>query len=234
MRRAALAAVLFAILAGAGAYLAFFKPTPGVNDILPRAAPLSLPKDQLRIVAFGTSLTANQVWPESLSDELTRCFGIETAVHVVAAPGQGSAWALDHIGDVTELDPHLVLAEFAINDADILDGVSLSESYAAHIRISEMLSEAQPETVLTWMTMSPASGPRRWVRPRLAAHYKQYRTIAKDSNAGLIDLWPRWLELPRAERHMGDGLHPDPETAAAVIVPVIVERIAVMYGLTCA
>lgn len=189
--------------------------------------------DPLRIVVFGTSLSANpQVWPDRVAASLSDCSKREVLVERMAAPGMGSAWALGQIEAVQALEPDIVLIEFAINDADILDGVSHKQAAVHHGALLMGLRKAVPDAALVLMTMSPAQGLRGWVRPWLANHYEQYRSFAEEFGVGLIDFYPRWLALDRERRGLAvDGLHPDPETAASVIVPVIEEYLA--EGLGC-
>ena len=114
--------------------------------------------------------------------------------------------------------PDLVLMEFAINDADMRDGVPLAVARAQHDAILARLSQALPDTQVLLMTMSPAHGLRGWMRPLLARHYAQYRDLAEAHGAGLLDLYPRWLAAPPAVRRFGDGLHPGNEAVRAVLL----------------
>lgn len=149
----------------------------------------------------------------------------------VARAGAGSAWGLGAVDEALAARPHLVLVELAVNDADLLDGVPLRRSVANHRAI---LARLRPGAGVMLMTMSPAQGPRGWVRPRLGAYYAAYGPLAAEAGAGLLDLYPRWLALPRAERGLGaDGLHPEGEVAAAVIVPPLVEAVAAALGRDC-
>lgn len=197
------------------------RPAPEVRDI-PMRDPL--PDGPLRIAVFGTSLSAPpQTWPDTLADVLTSCRGYPIAAQRIVGPGKGSAWALGQIARVAETSPDLVLIEFAINDADFRDGVSLETARAQHLRLIEGLHRALPQVPVVLMTMSPAYGPSGWIRPRLAAYYSQYSELAQEERIGLIDIYPRWLSLPHRDRGLAeDGLHPD----AAVAEKVIVEALA--------
>lgn len=188
--------------------------------------------DSLRIVFFGTSLSASpQVWPDWVAASLSDCSNREILAERMTAPGMGSKWALEQIEALAAREPDVVLIEFAINDADILDGVSLKEAVAQHRDLLRGLREALPDAALVLMTMSPAQGVRGLVRPWLASHYGQYRTYAVEFGVGLIDLYPRWLAIDRDKRGLvADGLHPDPETAARIIVPPIVDYFGSYLG----
>lgn len=208
--------------------------------LLPRGEPL--PQDvrlqvdfsgePLRIVVFGTSLSASpQVWPDRVAASLSECSKRAVVVERVAAPGMGSAWALGQIGVVAAFDPDLVLIEFAINDADILDGVSPKLAAEQHGELLTGLKAAVPGAALVLMTMNPAQGLRGWVRPWLAHHYGRYRSLAEEFDVGLIDLYPRWLAMDRDKRGLAaDGLHPDPEVAARFIAPLVMDFIGPSPG----
>ncbi len=192
------------------------RPAPEIRDI-PLAA--DLPDGALRITVFGTSLTAvPQTWPDSLALRLADCRKRPVDMSRIAKPGMGSAWALGQIDAVAATAPDVVLIEFAINDADFLDGVSLAVARRQHVSLLEGLSEALPDVPLVLMTMSPAYGPRGWIRPRLGGHYGQYHDLAHQGNVGLIDLYPRWLTRTRDDQGLeADGLHPDPSVADVLI-----------------
>lgn len=194
-------------------------PGPAQDRPLPRP----LPAGALTIVTFGTSLTAPpQSWPEALGPALETCRGGPVRVLRVAGPGMGSAWGLEQTRAVAALSPDLILMEFAINDADLKDGVSRRQSAEDHARIVSDMAEMAPAAQIALMTMSPAKGPRGWIRPFLPAHYRAYRGLAADLGLGLVDLYPRWLALPDTQQGLeADGLHPAPEMAEALILPAL-------------
>lgn len=179
------------------------------------------PRDIHQIVALGTSLTARAAWPDTLAERLSDCFGHPVEMTRIAQVGMGSAWGEDQLARLTELAPDLVIMEFAINDADLLDGVSLARSRAHHGAILSGLSDIRPTPLVLQMTMSPATGLRGLVRPRLAGYYSMVRDLAEDADTGLADLYPRWKAAPKAIRIAPDGLHPtDAQTAEILLDPV--------------
>ena len=197
---------------------------PGITD---RERPL-------RITLFGTSLTANYDWPERLAARLATCLPSPSLISRVTRPGAGSEWGLTQVAEVAATTPDILLMEFAINDADLRDGQSLASSTVTHRSLVAALQATLPDTRIVLMTMSTAQGPRGWIRPWLGAHYAMYRDLAAERDTGLIDLYPRWLDLPRANRGLGvDGLHPGPDVAASVIVPVLAEYLAAARGQHC-
>jgi len=152
-------------------------------------------------------------------------------VNVVARPGASVQWGLSQLNAVSATNPDLILIEFSINDADLRDGLSLAAAQRAHGILITGLQAAQPQAALVLLTMSPAQGLRGLIRPRLAAHYRQYRTLAAHHDLGLIDLYPRWRNLPRSARGLQrDGLHPEPEVATGVIVPILMAELLRALG----
>jgi len=232
-------AILGILVALAGATALWLRPpwqTAGAAPPADRAlAPLGLPPDgPLRIVILGTSLShKGQTWPETLVRRLETCLDRPVELRRLTRPGAGSAWGQGQIGAVAKAAPHLVIVEFAINDADLSDGVSLSAAHRQHTALIAGLRRHLPQARILLMTTSPALGPRGWIRPRLAAHYAAYRTLAEEQDVGLADLYPRWQALPDLRRHLPDGLHPRPETAERVIVPELAEIVAAALGKTC-
>ena len=192
------------------------------------------PGRPLRITLFGTSLTANYDWPERLAARLATCLRSPSLISRVTRPGAGSEWGLTQVAEVAATTPDILLMEFAINDADLRDGQSLASSTVTHRSLVAALQATLPDTRIVLMTMSPAQGPRGWIRPWLGAHYAMYRDLTAERGVGLIDLYPRWLALPRDERGLrADGLHPDRDVAARMIVPVLAGYLADAVGHHC-
>lgn len=221
MRRA-LWAVALPGLAGVGLILRLLLPStdPVLGDI-PLVHPL--PEGALRITVFGTSLSAPpQIWPDRLAQRLETCRKTPVMVTRVAGPGMGSAWGLGQVARVVQTAPDLLLTEFAVNDADLRNGISLSRAQAQHRALLDTLQTALPKTQIALMTMNPAYGLRGWARPQLNAHYAAYRDLATAAGVGLVDIHARWRGLSRVEAGLqADGLHPDPETAAGVILDAL-------------
>lgn len=220
MRRAWLACG--AVLLALGAALWVARSVPAPQD---RPAALSLPAGRpLRITLLGTSLSHGEIWPDSLRRALQARLNQPVDLSIMARPGAGSRWGRDQARRAAERAPDWVLIEFAINDADIRDGQSLAGARRSHAALVQDLRALQPQADIVLLTMSPAQGLRGLLRPRLGAHYRQYRELAATLDLGLVDLYPRWRALPGATRGLqADGLHPDPQTAADLIVPVLTD-----------
>ena len=153
---------------------------------------------------------------------------------MVARPGATSRWGLAQVGRVAALEPDLVIVEFAINDADLADGLRLGRSVAVHHTLLGELAALAPEARVLLMTTNHARGPRGWARPRLGAHYAAYAALARRHGAGLLDLYPRWLARARGgEDGLADGLHPSDAAARAVVLPPLLAQLTAA-GADCA
>lgn len=191
----------------------------------------------LRLVAFGTSLTAKASWPDMLATRLETCLQHPVQMIKVAGVGQGSPWALTQMDQVIAARPDLVLLEFSINDADLLDGVSLAGSRARHEALLDQLGAALPETRVMLMTMSPVSGLlQKAKRPRLGRYYGLYRDLAAVRGLPLADLQPRWQQLWDRNPALvpADGLHPHSQVASDLMVPVLTRLIGAGSSPVCA
>lgn len=185
-----------------------------------------------RIVALGTSLTARGDWPDRLAQALSACAGRPVTVGRVARAGAGSNWGRDQAAAVLALAPDLVLIEFAINDADLRDGVSLARARDNHLALIGALEAGRPGLPLMLMTMNRAEGLRGLMRPRLGAHHAQYRDLAAGQGTGqgvgLIDLAPLWaaaLAAGRGAELLPDGLHPTDAGVTEIALPVMEAQI---------
>jgi acyl-CoA thioesterase I len=222
-----------AVIAGLGSL--FLVPPPPEDAVDRPLAPLSLAGDApVTIVFMGTSLTAGDPWPDLVVERLQACVTHPLRAQRIAEGGVTSGWGLSQIEAAIAAAPDLVLLEFAINDADLRRGLSLSDSRDNHRALLARLKEGLPEARIVLMTTNPATGLRRLLRPRLADYYALYRDLAAEMDVGLIDLYPRWLALPRAAQGLTDGVHPAPDSAASVIVPVVTAYLGGLLGKTCA
>ena len=179
------------------------------------------------IAAFGTSLTHSGGWIEPLQEQLTRCFGQPVRVLDFGRDGKTSEWALTSVGQIIEAHPDVVLIEFSVNDAAWFKGFSLRRSRENTTAIIQAIRRALPEARIFLMTISPAIGPRRWIRLNLDAYYSLYQSLATELGIGFIDNRPAWKLLTAKELRQGipDGAHPLPELASRLIVPTITRAI---------
>jgi lysophospholipase L1-like esterase len=193
-------------------------------DIAPPAA-AGTDDGTVTIVILGTSLTKRYNWPTRLSRRLTGCLEKPVRVIPVARGGATSRWGAGQLARVVAPAPDVVLVEFAVNDADLRRGLSLTESARLHRHILRKLSERVPKAQVVLMSMSPAWGIKRLLRPWLVQYYALYPDLATESGAGFIDLFRRWMAYPARAGAFPDGVHPTDKATAEVTVPALLDYI---------
>lgn len=237
-----LALTLVAGLAGAGWVLWHWTgphgPARDLSVWPPPAAPVTAPPGRpLRLLVLGTSLSANRVWPEAVRAHLAACRGGDAELVLIAGPGENATWAVGQLDRVRAAGPvDLVVVEYAINDADITDGISRARARAAHGEILDTLAETSPEAVVTLAALSPAFGLRGVIRPGYDGYRALYAEIARARGVGFLDLDPTWraaLAAGDARALMPDGLHPTPAAVRQVAVPVLAERLGGLLAAPC-
>jgi acyl-CoA thioesterase I len=182
----------------------------------------------LTVVALGTSLTAGGTWVEALPAALGARIGRRVRAVNLGRSGATSRDGLELVDRVIQVDPDVVLIEFAINDAAIHRRVSLRQSVENLTTIVARLKDGAARARLYLMTMNPAVGARRPLRWRLPRYHAAYSTLAAHEGTGYIDNLPAWQALPKAalRRAIPDGVHPSPEFAARVILKNVVSALA--------
>jgi len=215
-----------ALLAALLLVVEFIRPAP-VPDAPQDRALEPLAAEPLRIVVFGTSLSARGGWPDAVAQGLGRCFGAPVEMIRIAQPGGNITWAEGAVAQVLAAAPDLVLMEFAINDADIRDGVRLGESRQRHEAVLDRLGDLP----VMLMTMNTAFGLRGWLRPWLADYYASYREMAAERGLGLLDFAPRWAALPRD--WADDGLHPRDDVQIEMMAGPLIAAIGAGAGKAC-
>lgn len=199
-----------------------------------RALPVRAPTQPLRVTILGTSLTARYDWPEALALALTQCLDKPPEITVIAMSGAASDWGVGQVGRVVASTPDIVLIEFGINDADLRHRISLRVSADLHRQLVSELRAGLPDIAIALMTTNPAYGLRRVIRPRLARYYAQYVVLADKLDLGLVDIYPRWLALPRRTQGLAaDGLHPEQEVASAVFLSALPPFLGRATGVDC-
>lgn len=193
--------------------------------VLPAAARQS---ETLKIVTFGTSLTARGGWQEPLREALSACSGREVTIVNLAKAGMASDWGVTQTDKVLAERPDIVLVEFAVNDAALDRFLSLASSGANMEKIVTDLKAGDSKPAIHVMAMSPVSGLRGWIRPYLSQYEDRHAEIARKLGVGFIDHRPAWARLSADEiaTAIADGTHPDPDTAGRVMLPGLMKALA--------
>lgn len=195
---------------------------------------MAQPGEPVKIVTLGTSLSARGGWQEPLSRALGACLNSEIIVANLAKSGMTSEWGLTQIDKVIAERPDIVLVEFAVNDADVTEFMSLARSAANMGEIVSRLRESKTHPAVYVMAMSPVSGLRGMIRPFLDQYEDMHAEVARKLGAGFIDHRPAWAKLSDEEiaTAIPDGTHPDPATTSRVIVPGLVHALVASGCLT--
>jgi lysophospholipase L1-like esterase len=176
------------------------------------------------MLALGTSLTTRYSWPQLLAEQLGRCLGTTIQMEVLARAGENSSRAIAQFEIRKHRRPDIVLVEYATNDADLLDGISLVDSRINHARLLMRIHDESPKSIIVLMMMSPAFGVRGWLRPQLNEYYEMYRGFDDTKQTISVDIriaWQSFLRGPSAQGSFPDGLHPTEVATNRVLIPVL-------------
>jgi acyl-CoA thioesterase I len=189
------------------------------NSASTASAPLASPSsaEQLRIVAFGDSLTAglgvpaDQSYPAQLQRTLD---GAGYAYRVVNAgvSGDTTAGGVRRVPWILKSRPSIVILELGANDG--LRGLSLQETQANLEQIIQQLQQASVTVVLAGMKIPPNYG-----QDYTAGFEALYRNLAKQYRLTLI---PFFLDGVAASStlNQADGIHPTGEGYRIIVEKV--------------
>ncbi|MDH5453306.1 MAG: hypothetical protein OEX14_08145, partial [Paracoccaceae bacterium] len=179
-----------------------------------------------KIVVFGSSLTRRAVWTGMIGPGLVKCgFGDAD----VTAMGRAAAGSVAGVAMVNAYRPKgidVAILEYAINDADIVDGLSRHDSMKNHRQMIASLRSDHPGVAIVLMATNPVSGMQRLKRPGLMAYYGDYLTLAKEEGVSFFDGPARWSDFSAAKVATPDGLHPEPKIEAVLYGSPLVAMIA--------
>ena len=209
-------------------------PAPGVTQ--PEGALPIVQARPVRILLLGTSLSARGSWSATLEARLAACRSGAVAVEVLARPGHSIRWGRPALQRRLAQGPRpdLIIAEFSINDATLLRGLSLARARAETQGLIADVGEAGIPLYLA--TMSPAFGWNWFERPGHRRYTALYRELAADHGTGLIDTEARWhaLDSSARARALPDGLHPTDAAMQAITVPAFAAALAPLISPGCA
>lgn len=189
---------------------------------------------RVRIVTYGTSLTASCGWPEWFERQLRHEFGCRACVINAAKGGMNSRWGLANVERrVIRRKPDAVFLEFAINDALAELKLSVEESVWDLEQMILRIRDARPRCEIFLLVANPPTGPALAKRPEIAAYEEAYRETARRHGCRLIDLSPRWRRMITYDpdawiRYAPDGLHPTQKASREVTVPWILESLGIV------
>lgn len=217
------------LLAGSAAVLIagtlVFWQAPAPTKIRDRIAPVAaVEHHEIFLTVFGSSLTKRAVWPRKL--RLNRCGGSVAATEIRSIAGAGSDDGIEIVESHRGRRRDVAILEYAINDADLIDGVSRARSLDNHRRIIATLRERYPEIVIVLMATNPVIGLQRLKRPKLMAYYEDYAALAEELNVSFFDGTARWIAADPGPEALPDGLHPDPQIEAEIYAKPLRELIA--------
>ena len=187
----------------------------------------------LKIAVFGTSLSARANWPDELATALHDCGLVDTEVRRFAQAGANSSWGVAHLEWLGYYSPDLVIVEFAMNDADVVDGLWPGNSRSNLDEIVTRLRRKAPDVAIMLLSTNPVTGWARLKRPFLGRYYTDYLAISAQQDIGLLDGYGRWMQLPGRAADIPDGVHPVPDVEARLLTRPIAEAIAVGFGAGC-
>ncbi|TAW17473.1 SGNH/GDSL hydrolase family protein [Rhizobium ruizarguesonis] len=182
----------------------------------------------LKIVAFGTSLTARGGWQPALETGLSACLQRPVKVESVAKSGETSLWALTQVDRVVAAQPDVILIELYANDATLHRFVSLAQSRKNIGDILDQLQQRLPQARIIVMAMNPFSGLRGLIRPFVDSYVSAHQAEAEKRGLEFVDHRANWERLTADDlaTAIPDGVHPQPDMASKIIAPELVKRIA--------
>jgi len=151
----------------------------------------------LKIVAFGTSLTARGGWQPALETRLAACLQRPVKVESVAKSGETSLWALTQVDRVVAAQPDIILIELYANDATLHRFVSLAQSRKNIGDILDQLQQRLPQARIIVMAMNPFSGLRGLIRPFVNSYVSAHQAEAEKRGLEFVDHRPNWERLNR-------------------------------------
>lgn len=193
--------------------------------------------DPLKVVVYGTSLTAGGAWVRALRDWLNETYPGQVTLINSGLSGKNSAEGLAQLqARVLDHQPDVVFIEFAMNDAfrysDGTPSLDVAGARANLEAIIEAVLNQNPRCEIVLQTMNPVwnspsgSNASATLRPDLDAFYQMYREVAVDRGLRLIDHHSTWSALQQDqpsvfEAAVPDGVHPSADGLGAYMIPIL-------------
>jgi lysophospholipase L1-like esterase len=188
---------------------------------------------QQTIVTYGTSLTAGGAWVGQLSAELKRRYPGLSAVINSGGSGMCSKWGVDNLNThVIGKQPDTVFIEFSINDAFSKYKVSVPQAHSNLLNIADRILATNKTCEIILMVMNPPIGNHLTARPDIESYNQMVRDVAAERSLMLIDHYPDWQKILKADPKqftalVPDGIHPNAEGCKQIILPNILRALGV-------
>lgn len=182
-----------------------------------------------RLIAYGTSLSANGAWVGQVRCSLDVHYPGVVEVVNAGVSGMDSRWGLSNVrSELVPQAPDCVLIEFSIND---MVNISLEESRSNTAAIVGLIQESLPGCKVFLMTMNPRSGDAQQLALQ-RNYYRIYHALSDSLGVGLVDINNAWLRLRNSDiaryiSYIPDGCHPTPAGCEAVVTPAILSALGV-------
>ncbi|CAN5387610.1 hypothetical protein BH11ARM1_BH11ARM1_02940 [soil metagenome] len=190
--------------------------------------------ENLRVVVYGTSLTANGEWPKQLEKALNERYSGQITLVNGAGSGMNSDWGVENLTSrVLENKPDVVFIEFAVNDSVARFNLSIDKSRHNLESMIDQIRSTNPGTEIIRQVTNPVTGRPEGdsgYRPHLDQYFALTRDIANKKHTVLIDhekAWQRILDQGRYGQFVPDGLHPNPVGYAKFATPAILDGLDV-------
>ncbi len=190
--------------------------------------------ESLRVVVYGTSLSAHGAWLPQVKSALAESYPDQIDWINTSGSGKNSDWGLKNLDSrVLIHQPDVVFLEFAINDAVARLHCPVKRAESNLRTMIHRIRKANPETQIILQTTNPVfQRPKGHTghRPGLEKYYQMVRRVAKETRTLLADQEPVWRQiLKEAPTHfptlVPDGLHPNALGGQEVAAPVVLETL---------
>lgn len=186
--------------------------------------------ENLKIVVYGTSLSAKGAWVNQVQEDLQTRFPGTCELINSSECGKNSDWGLANLDKrVLRLEPDVVVFEFAINDAVARFHCPVERAESNLRKMVDQVLEQNPRTQILVQTTNPVfdrPASNSGYRPRLPDYYQMVRKVARERRLILVDQEQTWnAVLSQGKRQfrrlVPDGLHPNKQGDIEVVTPVV-------------
>lgn len=195
---------------------------------------------QQTVVTYGTSLTAGGAWVGQLSAELKSRYSALPLVINSGRSAMWSKWGVDNLDTrVISKNPDTLFIEFTINDAFLKYNTSVPQARSNLLNMVDRVLAANKACEIILMVMNPPIGVHLDARPHIELYNQMARDVAAERNLMLIDHYPDWQKILKADPKqytalVPDGIHPNAEGCKQVILPNILRALGVKSEPTSA